>query len=139
MVVWGGTADNFFRDAGLCRVGGGNSGTCPPFLTTPVAGDALDCRRGAGPPTITWDPGQYDKFRVSISWAASFSSKQRVTSGDKLMTATSWTVPLKFWRKLCKNAKPTLYFRVDGVDMDAAKGDPLRKLSSPTVTVAVQK
>jgi hypothetical protein len=113
-------------------------GGCTIFVTEPLSSETLDCRTGATPPTITWDPAQYDKYKVFISWDPNFQGTKTVNSGDTLLKTTSWTVPQKKWKNACSHAQATLYIRVQGTDVDVPKSDPAKKVFSPAVTVSVQ-
>jgi hypothetical protein len=68
------------------------------------------------PPTISWTPEGYTRYRVFISWTPQFVSKTSVNSGDTLLKTTYWNVPPKKWAKACSNAAANgmLYFRVYG-------------------------
>ena len=112
-------------------------GGCSLFLTNPLDGEVLDCRAGAAPPTITWNPSRYDRYRVFVSWNPTFPSTQRITSGDTLLKTPSWTVPLKKWSRVCGHAGASAYIRVLGVDRDVPETDPSRKFKSPTVAATV--
>jgi hypothetical protein len=95
------------------------------MIIDPLAGAALDCSAGATPPTISWTTGAFDKFRVYISWLSSFS--KRVTSGDKLLRTTSWTLTPKSWNAVCSRATTTIYIKILGVDVNVPKSNPNRK------------
>ena len=84
---------------------------CDITVTFPLAGD-LTC--ADPPPMITWSPETYDRFRVMVSWLATFPAEKTVTSGDTLLRTTSWTVPARKWSKLCSQADRALYFKVLG-------------------------
>jgi hypothetical protein len=109
----------------------------PFVVTAPLEGELLDCSPDAPLPVISWSPGDFDRFRVQISWRPDFRSKARVTSGKRRLRETSWTLSPKKWAKLCRKESEGLHIRVRGVDDDRSKKDPLRKGTSPTVTVDV--
>jgi len=115
------------------------------FVTSPHAGDAVDCSN----PTVTrpaflWDAGNYEKFRVFIASDPSFAGGSRVASGDRLLTSTTYTPPPKKWKSACKKAlaanpvSPVLYIKVQGVDVDLTKNDANRKTFSQVVRVSAQ-
>jgi len=64
------------------------------------------------PPTITWTPEIYDRFRVYLGADAFFAAK--VSSGDTMLRTTSWTVPAAKWLKICRRANPSLFIKVLG-------------------------
>ncbi len=113
-------------------------------VTSPLDGDTLDC---SDPlvirPAITWDAGNYEKFRVFMASDPNFVSGTVVTSGDKLFTSTSYTPPVKKWKSACKKAlaanplAPELFFKVFGLDVDASKQDINRKTFSQIVRADV--
>jgi hypothetical protein len=100
-------------------------------VTFPARTGDWDCNDP--PPTITWTPEVYDRFRVFISWVPLFSGTKKVSSGDKLLRTTSWTVPQKKWNKVCSNANPNLYFRVYGKSSVTGRAE-----LSETATVQVK-
>jgi hypothetical protein len=51
---------------------------------------------------------------------------------------TTWTPPVKAWRRACDSAGGTLYIRVLGVDRDLPRGSPHRKTYSQVVQVTPQ-
>jgi len=111
------------------------------FVTSPADGDSLDC---ADPklsrPTISWGHGNYEKFRVEIGADPGFAKGTAVSSGDRLLSRTNYTLPVKKWRSACARAEaadpnnPVLYVRVSGVDVDLSKQDPNRKTFSQIVS-----
>jgi len=115
------------------------AGGCSLFLTGPLDGESLDCSAGSVPPTITWDPAQYDRYRVYVSWSRKFVGTHTITSGDTMLDVDSWTVPRKKWRKVCDNMWASIYIRVLGVDRDVPDSDPSRKFKSPTVTATAHR
>jgi hypothetical protein len=84
---------------------------CDITVVVPMDGDVtcLD-----PPPTITWTPETYNRYRVFVSWDPGFGGKRKVTSGDTLLRVTSWTVPPRKWARACSKAAPDLYVRVFG-------------------------
>jgi hypothetical protein len=110
---------------------------CDLVVTDPVESAAIDCREGAPKPTIRWEPGAYDRYRVFASWTTSFSRSNTVTSGSSLLKSTSWVVPKKKRKKLCQHQ--VLYLRVYGVDRDVSKSHPLRKRMGPLRTIVTLK
>ena len=116
-----------------------------PTLTSPLSGDTVDC---SNPrvirPTLAWDDDGYDRFRVFIGWDPGFGTGHQVTSGDTLLSRTSWTPSAKKWRKACASAlavnpaDPVLYVKIFGVDRSLSKSDPARKIYSTVVQVNVQ-
>jgi hypothetical protein len=112
---------------------------CALQLTAPTSGDTVDCRRNAVPPTIAWQPGPYDRFRVTISDDSDFPARSTIGSGDTLLRTTSWAVPRKKWRRLCDGTRTSLYIRVLGVDRDVSRSDSDRRAASPTVRVSIQR
>jgi hypothetical protein len=82
---------------------------CDITLTAPLDG-TVTC--ADPPPTITWMPGQYNRFRVYLGADPAFAV--RVTSGDKFLRSPSWLVPARKWAKICSKVNPTLYIKVFG-------------------------
>jgi len=91
--------------------GNGRGDACDLTILDPMDGDAASC---GSPPTISWSPYIYDRFRVFISSDPSFRKRTTVTSGDTLIRDTSWTVPPRKWRHACRNGAPGLFLRVMG-------------------------
>jgi hypothetical protein len=90
----------------------GKGDACDLTITSPLEGTSLaSCEV---PPTIRWNPDVFNRFRVFVSWDTNFAGKRKVTSGDTLLRTTSWTVPLKKWRRACGRAAPDLYVKVFG-------------------------
>jgi len=116
---------------------------CDIIVTMPLSIDAVDCqpagRAGIPRPTITWDPGNYDKYRVLISWRPNFPKKQRVTSGKTLRTVPQWSPSRKKWTRVCKNAGTEVYIKIFGVDTDVGKNNARRKTFSDVSVPAVIK
>jgi len=110
------------------------------LVTDPLSSGSVDCRTPgmkATRPLITWSKGNYDRFRVQISWDPAFTKGMRVTSGKTLLSGTQYRPGLKKWRKVCNNAGAEVFIRVFGVDRNVAKSDPNRKTFSDVVTPAV--
>jgi len=107
---------------------GDNEGgdACDITITFPLAGQ-LTCLDP--PPTISWSPEVYNRFKVFVSWSATFLKTAQVTSGSTLLKGLSWTMPAKKWAKVCAGAKPNLYFRVFGKN----KATGLAELSETSV------
>jgi hypothetical protein len=84
---------------------------CDMTVTHPLDGETA-C--SAPPPTITWSPETYDRFRVFVSWDPSFKGTKRYTSGDALLKVPYWTPPVKRWSLGCTKANPNLYIKVLG-------------------------
>lgn len=104
-------------------------------LTFPLDGDVADCSNGALPPTIAWDPDQYDRFRVLISPRRKFPKDNRITSGKSLLASPEWTVPARKWRRVCREARRALFFKVFARDEDLpAKADGARTFSAVVKT-----
>jgi hypothetical protein len=125
--------------------GDGIGEACDVLLTVPVTGDTLDCSDPINTqPVIQWSPGQYDKFKVFISWDPDFRKKRRVSSGRRMLTATSWSPPRLKWRKACRQAakanpaNPVLYIQVKGRDVDSPRRDTARKTLSEIAQVKAQ-
>jgi hypothetical protein len=93
---------------------GDNEGgdACDMTVTFPTQTGQWDCTMG--PPTITWSPEIYNRFRVFISWVPLFSGSKKLTSGDTLLKNPWWTMPNKKWAKACANANPNIYIKVYG-------------------------
>ncbi len=111
------------------------TGGCGFVVVDPTPGEVLSCSTPA-PPTITWLPGGYDRYRVFVSWDPNLAGKTKVSSGGNLLRSASYTVPLKKWLRACANAGQGLYIAVYGLDRDLPKGDPLREAFTPTVMVS---
>jgi len=87
----------------------GPGDACDLTVTFPLDGDVL-CT--GPPPTITWLPKTYNRFKVFIGATPTFSV--RVGSGDTFLRMTSWTVPPRKWRRICARAAPDLFIKVFG-------------------------
>jgi len=99
---------------------GDNEGgdACDITITFPLAGQ-LTC--ADPPPTITWSPEIYNRFKVFVSWSAQFFGTAQVTSGSTLLRKTFYILPLKKWKRACLNANPYLYIRVLGKNTVTSK------------------
>ena len=115
----------------------GQGDGCDFTVIDPLPGATFDCRPGAFPPTISWSPYVYDRFRVYIGRNPSFTSK--ITSGKSFLMTTSWTVPKTNWTKLCKGTGTALYIKIQGVDLDAPNSSPNRKAFSDVIIVSIQR
>lgn len=112
---------------------------CALYVTNPVDGATVDCRLGAAVPVITWNPTQYDRYRVFVSSEPSFLGKRKITSGKKLLSLASYTFSATKWKAICAKATSTLYVKVLGMDLELPKRDPLKKHYSPIVALRVLK
>jgi hypothetical protein len=97
---------------------------CDITVTSPLDGD-VTC--DDPPPTITWTPEVYDRFRVIIATNRRFNKK--VTSGKTLLTGTSWTVGPRKWSRICARTNARLHIRV----MGRIAGTKTREYSTPSV------
>jgi len=107
-------------------------------ITSHVDGDTLDCRTpgmAATRPTITWQRGNYDRFRAMISWKPNFPKKNRIDTGKDLIGRDSWTPGRKAWKRACSNGASGLYIRVFGVDQPVGTPDPTRRTRASDVPV----
>ncbi len=118
-----------------------------PALISPTLGDTVDCSDpGLSRPTITWDLGDYDRFKVMMGSSHGFEKGTLVTSGDQKIVTGSWSPSKKKWKSACNKAitqaadpnNPVMYIAVEGRDTDLPKSDPLRKLLSFPVRSVVQ-
>ncbi len=116
-----------------------------PELTSPIEGGLVDCSDPVTiRPTLTWDDGGYDTFKVLLASDPGFVQGTSVSSGDGFMAITSWMPSVKKWRSACKKAMaadpvtPEMFIKVLGKDLDLPKGDPALKSSSTVVRVDVQ-
>jgi len=110
------------------------------LLTNPLDGGMVDCRTPglrSSRPLISWDKGDYDRFRVQVSWDPAFPKAMRITSGDALIKASQWKPDADEWRRFCNNAGADAFLRVFGVDLRRAKNHPLRKTFSNEVAASV--
>jgi hypothetical protein len=94
----------------------GAGDACDLTVTFPLDGDVL-C--SDPPPTVTWTPNGFDRFKVLVGSKATF--RTRITSGKKLLTTTSWPVPAALWTKICAKAAPDLFIKVRGKLAGAVK------------------
>lgn len=105
---------------------------CEIVITSPPDGGTYDCSTGVTPPTITWAPGAYDRFKVYFAGESSFASA--VSSGDSWLGSTAYIVPAKKWKRACGLAiGGLLYIEVCGIDNGVPKGDPRRRACSDFV------
>ncbi len=123
--------------------GDGLGDACEVSLTSPTQGQFMDCSDpSTRQPTISWDPGQYDKFKVYLSWDPGFNPKQSKAAG-KPTTATSIVPKAKTWQKICAAAvaanpsSPVLYVRVLALNKGVSKKDPFRTSYSQPVQASV--
>jgi hypothetical protein len=127
----------------FCDGDGDGDGLCDALdivITAPVEGATLDCTSPATiRPRITWQKGNYDRFRAMIAWDPAFARGGKITSGKKLIKRAAWTPSRKLWRKACNNAGTDLYVRIFGVDRNVGKKNVHRKTRSQTVKVGVLK
>jgi hypothetical protein len=110
--------------------GAGEGDACDLTIVYPLDGD-VNCAQPS--PTLYWTPESYDQFRVTVSWDPAFKGKKKFTSGDKLLTVNSWTIPESKWRKACSAAAPNLYVKVEG----RARGSKAAEFSE-TVSLRVK-
>jgi len=116
---------------------------CDVSITAPLQGDLLDCTDPRNSrPTVAWDPGDYDRFKVFLSSSSLFGKRLRVSSGD-WKAITDWTPSTSKWKNACALAasadpqNPVIFIRVEGKDTDLGKGDLLRESFSAVVDVDV--
>jgi hypothetical protein len=64
------------------------------------------------PPTVTWTPFLYDRFRVLVGADPFFSATKG--SGETFLQTTTWTIPFDKWQFICQRAAPNLYIRILG-------------------------
>ena len=114
------------------------------ILTAPASMATLDCHTpSTGRPTIQWDKGDFDRFRIFVSSDPNFPVGTRISSGDILLKKTSYLVPTRKWRSACLKAvaanafNPTLFIEVFGVNVNVPKSAPNRKTFSQIVKVSV--
>ncbi len=143
VVVW----DSFYQDGDASGIFGQRfclptDPLCGFVVTSPLDGGSLDCSDPAtSVPTITWDTGRFERFRV---WAGSdpgFVKGTRIKSWDGWKAVTSWMPSKKKWKSACKKAvtadpnMPVLHIRVEGRDDDLPNNDPAKYDFTPTVMV----
>jgi hypothetical protein len=66
----------------------------------------------APPPTITWTPETYNRFKVYLGADPAFNVK--VTSGTTLLKVPMYTVPSRKWGSICRRLTGTIYLKVFG-------------------------
>lgn len=115
------------------------------IVTSPAEMAVLDCNNPlTGRPTIQWDAGEFDRFRVFIGTDPNFAVGTKVSSGDTLLRKITYLVPTKKWRIACRKAitadpqNPTLFIEVFGVNVNVPKSASNRKTFSQVVKVFVQ-
>jgi plastocyanin len=90
----------------------GAGDACDLTILEPDEGDIfVGC---LSPPTLVWTASGFDRFKVFISSDPGFAGTKKVSSGSTLLKTTTWTPPLKKWKKICLQAAPTLYIKVFG-------------------------
>ena len=89
--------------------GDGPGDLCDLTVIFPRAGDVLCSDQ---PPTVTWTQKTYNRFKVFLGADPGF--KVKVTSGKKLLTGTSFAVPLAKWTKICGKIAVNLSVRIFG-------------------------
>ena len=75
--------------------------------------------------------------RVFVAGSPIFLKK--INSGKRLLLTPSNAFTAARWALVCSRATTDLYIKVFGLNLDAPKGDLLKKFYSPVVTTAVQK
>ena len=115
----------------------GTGDACDLTVLSPVIAQALSCASGDQPPTISWEPWVYEKFKVYLSTDPAFPKGKKVTSG-KPKRILQWTVTADKWSKICGLPGTTVYIKVRGTDLNVPKTDPNRKAFSATVTPVKQ-
>jgi hypothetical protein len=108
---------------------------CGFRILSPQDGAVLDCRPGASPAVVTWDPSTFDRFRLQLASLADFSNA--ISAGFTRDTMDS--LARGPWARACAAADPFLFLRVFGQDRDVARGDPGRTAFTPVVRVTVQR
>ncbi|MBI3448640.1 MAG: thrombospondin type 3 repeat-containing protein [Acidobacteria bacterium] len=103
---------------------------CDLTVTFPLTTNDVNC--AGAPPTITWTGETYDRFKVFVATAPTFTGTGKTTSGSSLLRTTSWPVPAKKWAKVCAAANPDIYIKVLG----RTKGTSLME-STEVVTIQV--
>lgn len=83
---------------------------CDLTVTFPLDAGDVDC--AGPPPTITWTPETYNRFKVFLGANAAFSVK--VTSGKKLLRVPFYAVPSGKWQRICGLLDGDLFIRVKG-------------------------
>ncbi|MBI3448636.1 MAG: hypothetical protein HY049_06955 [Acidobacteria bacterium] len=118
---------------------------CDVMVTAPAGGTFVDCSiPTAAGPTITWDKGMYDQFKVFISPVSTFPSNNRVSSGSGFLKVTSYTPPAKTWKSVCAKAvktnaaSPILFIHVFAQDLLLKGKSPDRLTFSNLVEVHVK-
>src|SRR5262249_22917703 len=106
------------------------------IITSPLSVDTLDCQAPFVSPTITWNPGAYDKYHVYVSWVPTFA--KRVGSGKTWLKTASWRVPVSKWTSVCGHGSSVAYIKVLGIDVNLPKKNPARRAYSNTVSPALQ-
>jgi subtilisin family serine protease len=94
---------------GLACADADADGLCDLEVTLPRDGDVI-C--ADPPPTLVWNPEEYDRFRAEIAWDPGFGGRMKIGSGDTLLKEPFWTVPAGKWEKACGKASGTLHLRV---------------------------
>ncbi len=124
------------------------------LVTTPAGADANPAEQGfrplapaAGkefraddaPPRFSWDPGDWDEFRVVVRRG----TKKVLTSGRRWLTGSSWTPSGKGWQRLLRKATKgqlnwVVEARVRGQKKAGATTDPrsfsLAAAEAPVIT-----
>ncbi len=119
-----------------------------PAVTSPAPGGTLDCSDPAlSRPTLTWDMGDSDRFKVLMGSSGDFEKETVVSSGDQKIVTGSWSPGKKKWKSACNKAitqaadpnNAVMFIAVEGQDTDLPKSEPLRKLLSFPVRTEVQQ
>lgn len=103
--------------------------------------ETLDCSDPLDvQPTFTWSGEGYDRFRVMVSWEEGFREGARISSGEPLLTTTSWTPDPEAWGRICSvvfnhpREAPSVHVRIVGVDTDSGSEDSERTVLGPTTS-----
>jgi hypothetical protein len=85
----------------------GAGDACDLTVTEPAEGQIIACDSPPAtlfPSLVSWLPGPYDRFRVSLTWASRNSGSRKITNGDRPLKTTSWAPSHNKWRKACASA-----------------------------------
>ena len=115
-----------------------------PEVTDPAQLGTLDCSDPLNvQPTFSWLGGGYDRFRVILSWEESFREGARISSGEPLLTTTSWTPDPEAWWRVCEvtmhqpREAPSVHVRIVGVETDSGSENSERTQLGPTTSYYV--
>lgn len=91
----------------------------PPLPQAPPEGAVFSVEEG--PPVFEWLPGEFDRFRIVLSWRPDLKGQPMAASGEGFtLRGTSWAMPAAIWEKVKSRIAPrgggTVHYAISGRD-----------------------